>query len=71
MVVMFPSRYATGDWGGTGDTYGIYNPPTRQWAFDLNFRDVTKLPPGTPMARKIQRNYWKMVQPNTTVVVSP
>lgn len=71
MVVMYPSRYATGRWGGTGDDFGIYNPPTRQWAFDQNFRDVTKLPPGTPVVRKIVRNVWKMVKPNTTVVASP
>lgn len=71
MVVMYPSRYARGPWAGTGDTYGIYNPPARRWAFDVNFRDVTKLPPGTPAARKIVRNTWKMIQPNSIVVASP
>jgi hypothetical protein len=63
MVVMFPSQIATGRWGGTGDSHGIYNPPTRRWAFDTNFRDVTKLPPGTPMARKIVRSLWATVKP--------
>ena len=71
MVVMYPSRYARGNWGGTGDTYGIYNPPARRWAFDVNFRDVTKLPPATPAARKLVRNTWKMIRPNSIAVASP
>jgi hypothetical protein len=71
MVVMYPSRYATGAWSGTGDDFGIYNPPTRQWAFDTNFRDVAKMPPGTPVVRKIVRNVWKMIKPNSVSVVSP
>lgn len=67
MVVMFPSRVAVGQWRGTGASIGIYNPPIRQWAFDANFRTVTKLPPSTPAARKIIRNVWRMVQPSTMV----
>jgi len=71
MVVMFPSRIATGAWGGTGDEFGIYNAPTRRWAFDTNFRDVTKLPPGTPVARKILRSVWKTMKPNTIAITGP
>lgn len=48
MVVMYESIYATGVWNGSGSAIGIYNPPIRNWAFDTNFRDYTKLPPGTP-----------------------
>ena len=52
MVVMYDSRQAIGQWG-TG-----YVPPTRKWAFDQNFREVTKLPPGTPMMRVLVRGAW-------------
>ncbi|MBI5385760.1 MAG: hypothetical protein HZA90_13860 [Verrucomicrobia bacterium] len=69
MVVMFPSEYATGLWRGTGSTIGIYNPPDRDWAFDQNFRDVNKLPPGTPQIRALIRGQWAMVRPNSTAVV--
>jgi hypothetical protein len=66
MVVMYPSKYATGDWLGTGTTIGIYNPPSRNWYFDANFRNPAKMPPGTPQVRAIVRNNWTMVMPNTT-----
>jgi hypothetical protein len=70
MVVMYDSVYATGSWGGTGSTIGIYNPPNRNWAFDQNFRNPAKLPPGTPSGRVLVRNGWAMVKPNTTTIVS-
>jgi len=44
-----------GLWRGTG---GYYNPPTRNWAFDLNFLNPTKLPPGTPAFRVLIRGDW-------------
>jgi len=66
MVVMYESRYAIGLWQGTGGTIGIYSPPTRKWAFDLNFRDPSKLPPGTPQVRALIRGQWSTVKPNTT-----
>lgn len=45
LVSLFDSRYAMRKrWSWT--TY--YGAPTRDWAFDLNFQDPTKLPPGTP-----------------------
>lgn len=46
---------ATAPWRGTGNTYGIYNPPARDWAFDLNFLDPSRLPPGTPEVRAVIR----------------
>jgi hypothetical protein len=45
IVVMFPSQYATNFWQVPGY---YYNPPTRHWGFDLNFTDLSKLPPLTP-----------------------
>lgn len=63
MVVMFPSQIATGPWLGTGSSIGIYNPPQRNWAFDVNFLDPTKLPPGTPEMRVVIRGQWAMLPP--------
>ena len=45
IVAMFPSQYATNCWVQTGN---YYTAPYRQFAFDTNFTDVTKLPPLTP-----------------------
>ncbi|HXG48883.1 MAG TPA: hypothetical protein VNO52_14770 [Methylomirabilota bacterium] len=61
MVVMFRSRVATAPWGASN----VYNPPTRNWAFDVNFMDSTKLPPGTPEARVLVRGEWAAVRPGT------
>ena len=61
MVVMFPSQLATGPWKGTGTLYNIYNPPTRNWNFDLNFNDPTKLPPLAPAVRAAIRGRWKTI----------
>ncbi len=55
MVVMFYSRIATGLWKGTGN---YYNPPTRQWAFDNNFLNPTKMPSGAPAFRVLVRGDW-------------
>lgn len=66
IVVMFPSQIARGLWQGTGSSIGIYNPPLRDWAFDLNFRVPAKLPPGTPAVRALIRGSWAMVKPNST-----
>ena len=55
IVVMFPSVYATNYWIAPG-TY--YQPPTRNWGFDFNFLDLTKLPPLTPQVKKLVRYSW-------------
>jgi hypothetical protein len=61
MVVMFDSQYATNFWNQTGV---YYNPPTRRWAFDVNFLNQAKLPPGTPQVRKLVRGQWRVVASN-------
>lgn len=40
---------STGPWPGTGggDT-GVYDPPVRDWNYDLRFNDAANLPPLTP-----------------------
>ena len=68
MIVMFESQVATALWRGTGSTIGIYNPPTRNWNFDNNFLDPTKLPPATPAVRTLIRGQWTVLPPNTTIV---
>jgi len=55
IVVMFPSIYATNFWIGPG-TY--YNPPTRKWGFDSNFKSPTGMPPAAPQAKAIIRGNW-------------
>jgi hypothetical protein len=62
MVKMFPSLYATNIWG----LGNVYNPPKRDWAYDLNFNTPTKLPPLTPSLLKIFRNVWTTLAPNST-----
>ena len=63
MVVMFESQIADAPWPNTGT---VYNPPARNWAFDLNFMDPTKLPPGTPSARDVVRFVWTTIPKDTT-----
>lgn len=68
MVRMFPSLYATNAWGKSD----VYAPPKRNWAYDINFDDATKLPPLTPSLVKVFRGQWATVAPNkNTVAVAP
>lgn len=60
MVVMFNSRFATNYWQSPGNN-NYYNAPVRKWAFDVNFLDQSKLPPGTPQVRKLIRGQWSIV----------
>ena len=62
MVILFPSRFATNPWGMSG----VYSPPRRNWAFDLNFMEATKLPPGTPEVRTLIRGQWALMAPSST-----
>jgi hypothetical protein len=67
MIVMFPSQTAIGLWVATG---GYYNPPVRNWNFDVNFRNPSKLPPNTPAVRTTIRGQWTIVPPNTTTAMT-
>lgn len=58
MVVMFQSRYATNFWQPTGI---YYNPPVRNWAFDVNFLNPSRLPPLTPQFKKLVRGHWRVI----------
>ena len=50
MVSLFFSQYATGVFKCCGT---VYSPPTRNYAFDTDFLDLSKLPPGTPRFRDV------------------
>jgi hypothetical protein len=52
-VCLWQSRQASTLWGG-----GYYQPPNRVWAFDTDFLDPTKLPPGTPLISVVQKTSW-------------
>lgn len=64
MVRMFPSLYATNAWGKTN----VYAPPKRNWAFDANFDDSTKLPPLTPSLVKVIRGQWATAAPGVNTL---
>ena len=63
MIKMFPSLYATNAWQNNTN---IYAPPARNWAFDFNFRDPTKIPPLTPSVLKVVRHQWAALPPGQT-----
>nr|MBN2276897.1 pilus assembly PilX N-terminal domain-containing protein [candidate division Zixibacteria bacterium] len=54
LVNLWNSEQATGNWGGT-----YYDPPIRDWAYDTDLDDPSKLPPETPKARIFQRTRWQ------------
>jgi hypothetical protein len=62
MVVMFESQFGKSFWQTPGN---YYDPPIRKWAFDINFLDYRKLPPGTPQVQKLVRGQWNVVAANT------
>lgn len=62
MIVLYQSKFANTPWPGTGT---VYNPPTRNWFFDRNFLEPTKLPPLCPSVRAVIRGQWSTMAPNT------
>jgi len=66
MVKMFPSQYATGPWRTTS----VYNPPKRNWAYDLSFNDPLRLPPKTPSLLWVLRGRWSTVAPDRNTVAA-
>ena len=50
MITFYNNRQAVGPWQCCRNTY---RPPTRAYAFDVDFLDPTLLPPGTPMFRDV------------------
>jgi hypothetical protein len=52
MIDLWFSQQAIGNWGS------YYSPPNRDWAFDADLLDPSKLPPGTPMVNIVQNVSW-------------
>jgi hypothetical protein len=50
MASLYYSQYGTGVFKCCGT---VYSPPTRNYAFDLDFLDLSKMPPGTPKFRDV------------------
>lgn len=56
-VDLWLSEEATNAW-----SYGVYyTAPNRNWAFDEDLRDPTRLPPGTPLIALMQKVSWREV----------
>jgi hypothetical protein len=70
MIKMFPSLYATNYWSGLNMKVQYYVPPARNWAYDANFDDPTKLPPKTPSLLKVIRGQWATVSSGTNVIAT-
>lgn len=54
MVNLWEAVQADGSWDGS-----YYSPPNRNWSYDPDLDDPTKLPPATPVVRVFQRTGWK------------
>lgn len=50
MISLYNSMYANGTYKCCGM---VYSPPTRNYAFDTDFLDLSKMPPGTPRFRDV------------------
>jgi hypothetical protein len=61
IVVLYPSQIAIGPWGASSS---VYSTATRNWSFNPNFLNASKLPAGTPELRTVIRSARAMVQGN-------
>lgn len=67
LVNLFDSMRATAQFQVPGI---YYNAPTRNFNFDPNFLDSTRLPPGSPELRVLIRGAWAAAPPNRTNYVA-
>jgi hypothetical protein len=65
LVSLFESRLSLGDWGNSinpGFSNGAYySAPTRDWSFDIRFRDPRLLPPGTPRVGTVMQTAFRPI----------
>jgi len=66
IAVMFPSQYAT---NCCKEASYYYSLPKRNWAFNTNYTDITKLPPLTPLVSNITYPPTIITQPTNQTVV--
>lgn len=65
---LFISKTATNQFRNPGN-FGLanspyYDPPTRNFSYDINFKDYNKTPPGIPAALVLIRKDWALPPPN-------
>ena len=48
--------------GNLNDAGAYYTAPTRNWGFDADLLDPTKLPPGTPMVNLVVKKHWAQLE---------
>jgi hypothetical protein len=58
MINLWNARQADGNW-----IYGApnYEAPNRDWSYDIDLDDPSKLPPATPMLRVFNRLGWRQL----------
>jgi hypothetical protein len=59
MVEGWRSQQAMGTWRYIQAWDAYYSAPTRDWGFDTDLNDPSKLPPETPCVRVFQRTRWE------------
>ena len=59
-IPLYHSTQAVGPWSYV-DPYIIYQPPIRDWAFDVTFQNPDKLPPSTPLFQHIEPTGFKQI----------
>jgi hypothetical protein len=57
LVSLFQTQFAMGLWGNTN----YYDPPTRDWRFEMRFRDPRNLPPGTPRVGTVIQTAYRSI----------
>ena len=57
IVSLWTAKLALGTWYRSSADY--YKPPVRNWSFDLDFMDPTKMPPGTPVVGSVIRTSFR------------
>jgi hypothetical protein len=58
LIPLYHSTQAVGQFNVNST---IYQPPIRDWAFDITFTNPSRLPPGTPLFQHIQPTGFKQV----------
>ena len=59
-IPLYHSTQAVGPWSYVSP-FIIYQPPIRDWAFDVTFQDPTKLPPSTPLFQHIEPTGFRQI----------
>ncbi len=58
---LIPLYHSTQALGPYNSSSSIYSPPTRNWAFDVTFRNPNRLPPATPQFQYVQPTAFRQV----------